>query len=161
MKSILIAEHAVVLDRIRKETGKDKQLQKLYKRLVKEDWQKHRKDHDISPFYSIRHELYVMNGLIFRFNQIVIPPSLQNTVIRAAHSLGHLGMTKTKQMLREKYWFPEMNKMTERVVKNCYECHLTTKQHRQEPVKMTQIPEKPWEVVSVDFGAHTLMGIIT
>ena len=42
--------------------------------------------------------------------------------------------------------------MTERVFKNCYECQLTTKQHRQEPVKMTQIPEKPWEVVSVDFG---------
>ena len=61
-------------------------------------------------------------------------------------------MTKTKQMLREKYWFPEMNKMSERVVENCYECQLTTKQHRQEPVKMTQIPEKPWEVVSVDFG---------
>ena len=152
VKSILIAEHAVVLDRIRKETGKDKQLQKLYKRIVKEDWQKHRKDHDISPFYSIRHKLYVMNGLIFRFNQILIPPSLQNTVIKAAHSLGHLGMTKTKQMLREKYWFPEMNKMTERVVENCYECQLTIKQHRQEPVKMTQIPEKPWEVVSVDFG---------
>ena len=72
VKSILIAEHAVVLDRIRKETGKDKQLQKLYKRIVKEDWQKHRKDHDISPFNCIRLELYVMNGL--RFNQIVIPP---------------------------------------------------------------------------------------
>ena len=54
-----------------------------------------------------------MNGLIFRFNQIVIPPSFQNTVINAAHCLGHLGMTKTKQILREKYWFPDMNKMTE------------------------------------------------
>ena len=42
--------------------------------------------------------------------------------------------------------------MTERVVENCYESQLTTKQHRQEPVKITQIPEKPWEVVSVDFG---------
>ena len=52
VKSILIAEHAVVLDRIRKETGKE-QLQKLFKRIVKEDWQKHRKDHDISPFYIV------------------------------------------------------------------------------------------------------------
>ena len=34
-----------------------------------------------------------MNGLIFRFNQIVTLPSFQNTVIKAAHSLGHLGMT--------------------------------------------------------------------
>ena len=113
---------------------------------------KHRKNDDIKPFFSIRHELYVMNGLIFRFNQIVILQKLQHTVIKAAHSLGHLGMTKTKQMLREKYWFPEMNKMTENVIGNCYECQLTTKQHIQEPVKMTEIPEKPWEVVSVDFG---------
>lgn len=55
-------------------------------------------------------------------------------------------------MLREKYWFPEMNKMTEGIVGQCYECQLTTKQHMQEPVKMSKIPEKPWEVVSVDFG---------
>ena len=152
VKSVFTAEHAVVLDRIRKETAKDNQLQKLYKRIVKEDWQKHRKDSDIVPFFSIRHELYVMNGLIFRLNQIVIPSCLQQTAIKAAHSLGHLGMTETKQMLREKYWFPDMNKMTENVVEKCYECQLTTKQHRQEPVKMTNIPEKPWEVVSVDFG---------
>ena len=152
VKSVLTAEHAIVLDRIRKETAKDNQLQKLYKRIVKEDWQKHRKDSDIVPFFSIRHELYVMNGLIFRFNQIVIPSCLQQTVIKAAHSLGHLGMTKTKQMLREKNWFPDMNKMTANVVEKCYECQLTTKQHRQEPFKMTNIPENPWEVVSVDFG---------
>ena len=152
VKSILTTEHAVVLDRIRKETATDKQLQKLYKRIVQEDWVKHRKNDDIKPFFSIRHELYVMNGLIFRFNQIVIPQKHQHTVIKAAHSLGHLGMTKTKQMLREKYWFPEMNKMTENVIGNCYECQLTTKQHIQEPIKMTEIPEKPWEVVSVDFG---------
>lgn len=152
VKSILVAEHAIVLDRIKMETMKDEQLQKLHQRIVSEDWERHRKDKDISQFYSIRHELYVMDGLIFRLNQIVIPSCLQRKVIKAAHSLGHLGMTKTKQMLREKYWFPEMNKMTEVLVGQCYECQLTTKQHRQEPVKMTNIPQNPWEVVSVDFG---------
>ena len=54
-----------------------------------------------SQFYSIRKELYAVNGLIFRLNLIVIPACLQRTVIKAAHSLGHLGMTKTKQMLRK------------------------------------------------------------
>ena len=38
---------------------------------------------------------------------------LQRTVIKASHSLCHLGMTKTKQILRQKYWFPQMNKMVE------------------------------------------------
>lgn len=93
-----------------------------------------------------------MQGLIFRFNQIVIPTCLQHKVIKAAHSLGHMGITKTKQMLREKYWFPELNKMAENVIGKCYECQLTTKLHRQEPIKVTVIPEKPWEVVSIDFG---------
>ena len=94
-----------------------------------------------------------MNGLIYKLNPIVIPSKLQNTVIKAAHSLGHMGMCKTKQMLREKYWLPKMNKMTEIVVGKCYdECQLTTKQHGQETIKMTETPEKPWEVVSIYFG---------
>ena len=119
---------------------------------MKEDWEKHRKDADISQFYSIKDELYVADGLVFRLNQIIIPGKLRRTVIKAAHSLGHLGMTKTKQILRQKYWFPEMNKMVEQLVGQCYECQVTTREHRQEPLKMTEIPEKPWQVVSVDFG---------
>ena len=152
IKNVINAEHAIVLDSIRKETRNDGQLQKLYKRILNEDWEKHRKDPDIHQFYSIKEELYVADGLIFRLNQIVIPLTLRRVVIKAAHSLRHLGMTKTKQMLRQKYWFPEMNKMIEQTVGQCYECQVTTKDHRKEPLRMTEIPEKPWQVVSVDFG---------
>ena len=52
VKSVLTTEHAVVIDRIRKETAGDKQLQKLYKRIIKEDWQKHRKNDDIKQFLA-------------------------------------------------------------------------------------------------------------
>ena len=152
IKSVINSEHAIVLDRIREETRNDKQLRKIYKRILREDWEKHRKDTDISQFYNIKQELYVVDGLIFRLNQIVIPKKLRCTVIKAAHSLGHLGMTKTKQMLRQKYWFPEMNKQVELVVGQCYECQVTTLHHDREPLKMTKIPEKPWQTVSVDFG---------
>ena len=111
IKSVIHSEHAIVLDQIREETQKDRQLQKAYKRILIEDWEKHRNDTDINKFYSIKCELYVVDGLIFRLNQIVIPTKLCRTVIKAAHSLGHLGMSKIKQMLRQKYWFPDMNKM--------------------------------------------------
>ena len=152
IKSVIHSEHAIVLDQIREETQKDRQLQKAYKRILTEDWEKHMNDTDISKFYSIKCDLYVVDGLILRLNQIVIPTKLCRTVIKAAHSLGHLGMSKTKQMLRQNYWFPEMNKMVEQEVGQCYECQVATKQYRQEPLKMTEIPEKPWQVVSVDFG---------
>lgn len=85
-------------------------------------------------------------------NQIVIPTRLQRKVVQAAHHMGHLGMTKTKQMLREKYWFPTMNSMVEQIVGQCFECQVTTKKYQQEPVKPTAIPEKPWDVIALDFG---------
>ena len=135
IKNVIHSEHAIVLDQIREETQKDRQLQKVYKRILTEDWEKHRKDTDISKFCSIKGKLYVVDGLIFRLNQIVIPTKLCRTVIKAAHSLGHLGMNKTKQMLRHKYWFPEMNKIVEQEVGQCYECQVTTKEYRQELLK--------------------------
>ena len=119
--------------------------------FLKEDWEKHRKDTDICQFYSIKGEVYVANGLVFRLNQIIIPLKLRKKVIKAAHSLGHLGMNKTKQMIRQKYWFPEMNKMVDHIVGQCYECQVTTKEYRQEPLKITEIPEK---TITSSFGGH-------
>ena len=44
-----------------------------------------------------------------------------------------------------------MNRLVDEIVGQCYECQITTKQHVREPLKM-EIPEKPWKVVSLDFG---------
>ena len=152
VKYLIEDEHAVVIDKIRKETEKDPQLNKVKQRLMQNDWEEFRKDEDIKPFYPIRQQLYIAKDIIFRLECIVIPSTLRRKVIHTAHKMGHLGMTKTKQLLREKYWFPEMNRMTEDVIGQCYECQVTTKQHVEEPIKTTPIPEEPWDVVSIDFG---------
>ena len=152
VKQVVNADHAVAIDQIQKETQRDSQLQKLSERIRKGDWENYRRDPDIMPFYSIRLELYSVDDLIFRMSQIVIPTSLQRKVVKAVYHLGHLGMTKTKRMLCEKYWFPTMNTMVEQIIGQCFECQVTTKQHKQEPVKLTVIPEKSWDIISVDFG---------
>ena len=115
------------MDLIREETKADAQLTKVKERIMKSDWEAHRKDPDIQPFTSIQNELYVADGIVFRLAQIVIPRRLQKKVIRAAHSQGHLGMSKFKQMTREKYWFQNMNSMIETLVTECFECQVTAK----------------------------------
>ena len=65
IKNVINAEHAIVLDIIRKETRNDRQLQKVYKRILKEDWESHRKD-PIHQFYSIKDELYVYSHEIYK-----------------------------------------------------------------------------------------------
>lgn len=66
--------------------------------------------------------------------------------------MGHLGITKTKQMLRERYWFPMMITCIKQIFGQCFDCQVTTKSHQHESTKMTEIPEDPWEMVAVDFG---------
>ena len=152
LKRIIHEDHAVVLERIKKETSESKQLTKLHERIQRGDWNTYKKDPDIEPYFMIREELCSAEGLIFRLDKIVIPDSLQRKVIKAAHSMGHLGMTKTKQLLRNKYWFPKMNQQVEEILGECYACQVTTKDHRRGPVKSTIIPANPWETISVDFG---------
>lgn len=51
---------------------------------------------------------------------------------------------------------PEMNKVAEMLVGQCYECWLTVQQHRQDSLKMAVITENPWEVVTLDFEGWSL-----
>ena len=95
----IIEEPAVVLDHIKKETKECKQMTKLQERIQKGDWNAYKKDPDIEPCFMIREELFRAE----RLDKIVIPSSLQRKVIKAAHSMGHLGITKTEQLLRNKY----------------------------------------------------------
>ncbi|XP_022783300.1 uncharacterized protein K02A2.6-like [Stylophora pistillata] len=68
------------------------------------------------------------------------------------HSLGHLGKKKTKKMLRKKYWFPYMNSMIDNAIDQCSKCQVATREKQTEPIKNTTIPDRPWDIVSVDFG---------
>ena len=153
IKLVIRNEHGVVMKSIREATDKDEVLQQVLKRMKQNDWEKHKKNREIMPCYLVRHKLSRAKGLILRCNQIVIPEKLQKEFIKAAHSLGHFGMTHTKQMLRAKYWFPRLNSMVEETVTKCYQCQITTAEHRQEPVKPSEIPETEWHTLSADFGA--------
>ncbi|XP_045210963.2 uncharacterized protein K02A2.6-like [Mercenaria mercenaria] len=152
VKLIVENEYGIVLDRIRKATSEDILLQDVLSRMRLNDWEKHKKRPDLKPFFLIRHDLYTAHDLLYRSQQIVIPEKLQPAVIKATHNMGHFGRTKTKQMLRAKYWFPLLNGMVEDAIKRCYECQITTKEHKQEPVISSEIPETEWHMVSVDFG---------
>eukprot|EP00794_Sanderia_malayensis_P020867 gene20867-22919_t len=116
VRSVVKTENAIIMDHIQEETKTDEQLQKLMQRIHMGDWEVHQHDPDIAPFFRVRSELCIVEDVVFRLNQIVIARSLQRKVVKSAHSLGHFGMSKAKRMLREKYWFPKMNKMVGAII---------------------------------------------
>ena len=62
---------------------------------------------DLQAFYKIRDELSVSDNqdLLLRSHRLVLPVTLRSRALHIAHE-GHQGLTKTKQLLCEKIWFP-------------------------------------------------------
>ncbi|KAK7112338.1 hypothetical protein V1264_011807 [Littorina saxatilis] len=104
-------------------------------------------------FKRVRDELSVSeeHGILLRNQRIVIPQALQQRTVDIAHE-GHQGIIKTKGLLREKVWFPQMDQLVENKVKSCLACLSTTPSHPSEPLKMTTLPRHPWSEVSIDFA---------
>lgn len=100
VKQIIVSEHSIVWSKIREKTSNDKRLQDVMQRQKRKDWEKHKSRLEIATYYMLRNELYMLEEVLFILNQIVIPESLQSKLMKAANCMGHLGLTKTKQILR-------------------------------------------------------------
>ena len=68
----------------------------------------------VQPFFKLRDELSVVDGLM-RGERYVIPAQLHNKLISAAHA-AHQGIVRTKQRLRELFWWPTMDKAFEEAI---------------------------------------------
>lgn len=87
------------MEYLQKEIKTIEKLQKLIDVINKGNWKKQRHTPKIALYFRTRNELFIAENLVFRMKQIVVPKNCQRKVIKAAHCLGHLGVTKTKQML--------------------------------------------------------------
>ena len=88
--------------------------------------------------------------LVLRDTRICIPESLPRRAVELAHQ-GHQGVMKTKAVIREKVWFPGIDKMVEERVKNCLPSKATSTKTASEPLQMTNITN-PGEEVNIDFA---------
>jgi hypothetical protein len=102
---------------------------------------------NVKSFWLIRHELSVIDGILFRSDRMVVPGSLRNRVVDLAHE-GHFGISKCKSRIREYYWWPLLNKDVEGKIRHCVCCKTES---RESPVQVPVYEEKPWYQVAVDF----------
>ena len=98
--NIFASDRDLVLDpsEIRTEINKDKTLIKIINLLSSQKCPSS-KDKDLQPYIRIWNELSLANDLILRGDRMIIPSKLQKKIVRIAHE-GHLGIVKTKNLLR-------------------------------------------------------------
>ena len=151
----------IMFEEIKTATIQDPTLQEVYKRICSGRW------HDPVPsgvdgniidrYRCIKDELCASTDgdFLLRGSRLVIPESLQGRILALAHE-GHLGLTKMKQLLREKVWFPYIDRAAEAVIKNCLACQAATiKKNNAERPKMSILPGGIWQEISVDFWGPT------
>ncbi|CAB4042236.1 Transposon Ty3-I Gag-Pol poly, partial [Paramuricea clavata] len=79
-----------------------------------------------------------------------MPESLWKRTVELAHE-GHQGIVRTKSRLREKVWWPKIDKQVEDYVRSCHPCQIVGgSKPKPEPIRSTKLPESPWKDISVD-----------
>ena len=59
-------------------------------------------------------------------------------------------MVRTKSRLREKVWWPDLDKQFEKLIRDCYPCQLVGPRPKPEPIRSTPLPQGPWSEIAVD-----------
>jgi len=150
----VLALEGVLSSRRIEELRQNTQTDAVCKRLadtIFTGWPDSYKDvpHDIRPFYAMRDELTVDDGLILRGQRYVIPHSLQKHYLTQLHQ-GHPGIQSTKRRARETMFWPTIYSDIEREVSRCAPCNALKQHQMREPLQLHQIPDSPWSITAAD-----------
>ena len=91
------------------------------------------------------------NTFLFRNGKIVIPVALRATVTKLIHNQGHLGMTGTKQLLQQHFWWPNFSDYCISEVQKCFPCQFTSRPRIQQPGGFYMPEAKVCYSISADF----------
>ena len=139
---------AMTIEEVQKETEKDETLQAVKQAIHTGDWT----DKSLLPYKLASNELSVnlANGIVLRGSRIVMPKVLWKKSVKIAHE-GHQGLAKTKALIREKVWFPLVDKYVAEEIANCLACQAVGPQNVPEPLRMRPMPSGPWKRLHIDF----------
>ena len=148
---------AMTMQEIVQETSKDSDLQTVISNVRHNTWNKtymYPSNKYIDTFSRVKNQLTVTTlekgVILLHETKLVIPRSLQRKVIQIAHE-GHQGIVRNKQLLQEKVYFPNIDKLVEETCQSCIPCLAATEKNVPEPLKMSKMPENAFDEVSLDF----------
>lgn len=136
---------AVSIEEIAQASKEDEILIQVRQALKTNEWDKCPKEYKtIATEFAVVNEYIVMRG-----SRIAIPQSLKQQLLMLAHE-GHQGITRTKQRLRPKVWWPSLDKDVETYIQKCHACQLVSQPPPPEPIVSTPMPDQPWSHVAID-----------
>lgn len=123
-----------------------------------------RSDNDSPDFVLLCREnskLELKDGMLYRvkkthtgreIQQLVLPERYRTVVLRALHDeCGHLGVERTSELLKDRFYWPRMTAEVEQYIKTCGRC-VTRKTLPQHAAPLSHITSSgPLDLVCIDF----------
>ena len=100
---------------------------------------------------GVLHRLYIFNEM--EYHQLVLPQRYHRKVITALHDhMGHQGIDRTLDLLRERVYWPSMAKDAQNWVTNCRRCQIARGDYNQPKPKIGHLEaHNPLDLVCLDF----------
>ena len=136
---------AMTLQEIALETAKDTDLQSVIQNVKSGTWtNRYGANSTTDTFSRCKNELTVFThencDLLLHETRLVIPKTFQRSI---AHE-GHQGIVRTKQLLHEKVYFPNIDKLVEETCKSCIPCLAAIPVIYLNPCKWAKCPTMWW-----------------
>ena len=103
----------------------------------------------LTPYYSMRDELSIYDGLVFKGERLVVPQGLRAEIKIDMH-VSHAGVEGCLKRARESVYWPGMNSELKHWISTCESRRLFEVSHGRETLMSHDIPQRPWEKVAVD-----------
>ena len=100
---------------------------------------------------GVLHRLYIFNEM--EYHQLVLPQRYHRKVLTALHDhMGHQGIDRTLDLLRERVYWPSMAKDAQNWVTNCRHCQIARGDYNQPKPKIGHLEaHNPLDLVCLDF----------
>ena len=138
------------LEKFRLETERDSTMQVLKTTIVK-GWpeDKSRVSSLVTPYYSVRDELSIYDGLVFKGERLVVPQALRAEIKKELHA-SHAGLEGCLKRARESVYGPSMNSELRHWISTCEPCRVFKTSHGKETLMSHEVPRRPWEELAFD-----------
>ena len=103
----------------------------------------------LTPYWSVRDELSLVDGIVNRGLQVVFPPTLRSSMLKKIHA-SHMGADSNYGICRDILYWPGMKSAIQDICSSCGQCAQYGAQHAREPMQSMPILQYPWQFVSQD-----------
>ena len=91
----------------------------------------------------------------YKEHAVFVPEEMKEQILAEYHDstlAGHPGIDKTRDLIRQDFWWPTLVRDTRTYVQGCDSCQRTKplRSTRARVLHPNEVPDGPWQIVTVD-----------